>query len=84
MTIDDALFAELRAIAHRDGVSLKHATNRLIRRGLEAEARGIDEPRYECPVFDMGAARLPDPDKALTFSAALEDKEIARKLALRK
>jgi hypothetical protein len=79
--IDAHLLRRLRADADRRGVSFKEALNRVLRLGLEQP--DLDAGPYVCPTFDMGASLRPL-DKALALADALEDEELARKLALRK
>jgi hypothetical protein len=79
--IDAHLLRRLRADADRRGVSFKEALNRVLRLGLEQP--DLDVGPYVCPTFDMGAPLRPL-DKALALADALEDEELARKLALRK
>lgn len=82
--IDDDLMVELKACAESSGVSLTRMLNRTLRVGLRARRRQEGESRpFEQRTFGMGAPRL-SIDKALALAAALEDEEIARKMALRK
>jgi hypothetical protein len=81
--IETALLKQLRSEAQRRGVSFKDLLQGLIRRGLED--RPARRAPYRVPARSMGSPessiRL---DKALDLALALEDEEIARKLALRK
>jgi hypothetical protein len=79
--LDRHLLRRLRDDAHREGIPFKEALNRAVRRGLEVRA-AADE-LYACPVFTMGAP-LRSLDRALALADALEEEEVARKLALRK
>ena len=82
--IDDDLMTELKALAHRENISLTRILNRVIRQGLAASSKKPKSPKRfkEMPVA-MGKPRV-DIDKALTLAADLEDEEIIRKLSLRK
>jgi hypothetical protein len=83
LTIDDSLFRELRAVAHRTDSSLKEVVNRALRIGLsQLEDRGRPK-RYRTSVFAMGTPRA-NLDKALQVAASLEDEETLHKLELRK
>ncbi len=55
--------------------------NRALRRGLERRPPGKPRP-YRCPTFPMGPPRRPL-DRALALVDALEEQEIAQRLALR-
>jgi hypothetical protein len=82
--LDPHLLKRLRAEAHRRGVPFKDMLTTVLRRGLEHRP-AAPAARYRCPTFAMG--RQPESlnlDKALAIAGALEDEEIARKLALRK
>jgi len=78
--IEAQLLKRLRAEAHRQGVSVKTLLNRALRRPLE-ERRVAAKP-YRCPSFAMGAPVRPL-DKALAIADALQEEEIAQRLALR-
>lgn len=78
--IERSLLDRLRDEAHEEGTSFREVLNRVIRRGLSAD-RAASE-RYVCPTFPMGSPLRPL-DKALALADALEDEEIARKLAQR-
>jgi hypothetical protein len=84
LTIDDRLFAELKERAHREGVPLKQVVNQALRRGLEAPVGSSKRKPYRVRAHSMGRALVPSLDKSLAIAAALEDDEIARKLAVRK
>ncbi len=84
LTIDDDLLAELKKLAHREGLPLKHVIHRALRAGLQSFRAPPRRRPYRATTHSMGQARVPDLDKALQVAAALEDDEIARKLALRK
>ena len=63
------------------GLSFKQAVNEAIRRGFGTRVRS---PRFRTPVFNMGFDPAIRWDKALSLANALEDDELARKLATRK
>ena len=84
LTIDDQLFAELKERAHRHNVPLKQMVNQVLRRGLEVDANPQPRKPYRGKTFSMGQPLIPSLDKSLAIAAALDDEEIARKLALRK
>jgi hypothetical protein len=82
--LDTQLLKRLRAEARRRGVSFREVLTGAIRRGLQP-ADPTDVRPYQVPTFSLGAPRPPfDSDKALAAADALEQDEIARKLALRK
>jgi hypothetical protein len=83
--IDDDLLRLIRDQAHRDGVSVGQALNRIIRRGMEiGRRRGRHEtPAYAERVFSMGRPAV-DLTKALGLAARLEDEETLEKQARRK
>lgn len=81
--IDDDLLRELKKRAQSQGLSLGKLLNQVVRRGLRAPKRPPRAQPYREKVFAMGQPRM-NLDKALALSAAIEDEEIARKLALRK
>jgi len=84
--VDQNLLRRLRIEARRRGVSVKELLDTVLRRGLDERGAGANAPpRYRCPTFHMGApVAHVDLDKALRLSAALEDEETVRELALRK
>ncbi|MDN5864610.1 MAG: type II toxin-antitoxin system VapB family antitoxin [Gammaproteobacteria bacterium] len=85
LTIDDQLIAALKERAHRSGQSFKAVVNEALREGLTS-SRGLPKARrYRVPVHSLGAASDGfNLDKALELADALEDEELARKLAMRK
>lgn len=80
--IDRHLLKRLRDEAHRQGVSFKALLHRVLRRGLDGPPPE-DEAPYTCPTFALRAPRRPL-DKALALADAVEEEELARKLAMRK
>lgn len=84
LTIDDQIMAELKERAHRENVPLKQVVNQVLRRGLQAGGPRHPRKPFRAKTFAMGQPLVPSLDKSLALAAALEDEEIARKLALRK
>lgn len=84
LTIDDQIMAELKERAHRQNVPLTQVVNEVLRRGLQAEGPRYPRKRIRAKTFAMGQPLVPSLDKSLALAAALEDEEIARRLALRK
>jgi hypothetical protein len=84
LTIDTQILAELEERAHRQNVPLAHVVNQVLRRGLEAEGPTAPRKPFRARTFSMGRPLIPSLDKSLAIAAALEDEEVARKLALRK
>jgi hypothetical protein len=83
LTINDALYRDLRRAALAAGTSLKEMVNRALRAGLEGSARTPRRRRFRGRTFRMGEP-LVSLEKALALAGALEDEEVARKEALRK
>ena len=82
VTLDPDVAEQLKALARRRNLSFKAALNSAVRAGLAAE-RGAVRP-YQVPSRPMGLRPGADLTHALQLAAALEDEEIARKLALRR
>ena len=84
-TVDIAppLLKRLRDEAHRRGISFKEFLDAVLNRGLAAR-QPVKPAAYRCPTFSMGESVVPGIDHALAIAGALEDDEVARKLALRK
>lgn len=82
--IDDELLERLKALAQREKVSLTRVVNRTLQAGMRAAGKQQGKrPVYRQRTYSLGAP-LVSLDKALALAAALEDDEIARKVALRK
>jgi hypothetical protein len=86
--IDDELMRELKALAHREQISLARLFNKILRRGLAAEngQRGRTRRPFRQETADLGELRVPlglnlSPHKALAIAAALEDEAIIERLA---
>jgi hypothetical protein len=84
LTIDDYLMRQLKDLAHRSGQPLKKVVNDTLRAGLDHRNRLGPSKPYQCKTYAMGFPPKMNLDKALEIAAAMEDDEIARKLALRK
>ena len=80
ITLEPDVEALLAKAMRERGVSFKDAVNEAIRSGLRPTSA---RRRHRTPTFEMGTPRV-DITKALGLAAALEDDEIARKLALGK
>jgi hypothetical protein len=83
LTLDDALWKQLRRAAEKAGVPFKEIVHRALSQGLAALDRPPRARRFRQRTFDMGypSGGL---DKALQLASDLEDEEVARKMALRK
>ena len=86
LTIDDAVFRELKGVAHRTDASLKEVVNRALRAGLASLRAPPPAARkaYRVRTYRMGNRPGIDFDKALGLASALEDEETVREIALRK
>ena len=82
--IDDELLGKLKEEARKQNLSLTRVLDRTLRAGMRA-SRGPRRPprRYREHTYSMGVPTVAL-DKALSLAAALEDKEIIRKMMLRK
>ena len=80
ITLEPDVDSLLQQVMRERGVSLKRAVNDAIRAGLRPSS---PSNRFVTPTFAMGEPRV-DITKALALADALEDDEIARKLALGK
>ncbi len=84
LAIADDILRELRALAHKNGVSLTRVANDVLRAGLDRRAvPSAGRRRYREEVADLGEPRV-DLDHALRLAARLEDEETLRKLGQRK
>jgi hypothetical protein len=84
LTLEADVARSLREEAVRSGRPLKAVVNEALRAGLSAR-KSRPARRYRLKPVPLGGV-LPgvDLDKALALAEALEDREIARKLELRK
>ncbi len=83
VTLDPDVERLLRTVMRERGISFKQALNQAIRGGL-AQAPSRLKRRFRQRTFPMGAEQYFRWDKALAAAEALEDEELARKLAVRK
>ncbi len=81
ITLDRDVEGLVRKAMKERGISFKEAVNAAIRAGLEP-AR--PRKRFVQETFPLGAEQNFRWDKAHSVAAAIEDEELARKLALRK
>ncbi len=82
--IDDELLGKLKEEARRQNISLTRLLDRTLRAGMHA-SRGPRRPRrrYRERTHAMGTPKVAL-DKALALAAGLEEREIVRKMMLRK
>lgn len=82
--IDDGLLGTLKEEARRQNLSMARVLDRTLRAGINA-SRSPRRSRRRCRehTYRMGVPTVAL-DKALSLAAALEDKEIIRKMMLRK
>ena len=84
LTLDDQVAKELKEVAHRAGKPFKDVVNETLRIGLSAKHSRLPKG-YRLATVSLGGVRAGvNLDKALRVADAIEDKEIARKLELRK
>jgi predicted transcriptional regulator len=84
LRLDDDLAATLKEMARKEDVSFGRTLNRVLRAGLAARSQGPrGRKRFQQKTFDMGTPTF-NIDKALALTAALDDDETTRKLALQK
>jgi hypothetical protein len=85
LTIDDQLAKELKDLAHRTGKPFKEVVNDTLRGGLQEKRAPRSSKPYRLKTVSLGGVLGGlNLDKALSIADALEDEEIARKLAMRK
>lgn len=84
LTLDDRIAKALKSLAHKTGKPFKQVVNETLEKGLSASGTKRSKPYRLEPVSLGGPLPGVDLDKALRLSAAVEDDEIARELALRK
>jgi Ribbon-helix-helix protein, copG family len=83
VTLDDDVAAKLKEEARRQRSSFKEILNSSIRRGLSAGTAGTTKP-YRMRPRPLRARPGVDLDRALRLADELEDREIVRKISLRK
>lgn len=85
LTLDEQIAKALKAAAHRTGKPSKQVVNEALRAGLAAGHAPAKARRYRVKPAALGGVMWNvDLHKALRLADVLEDREIARKLALRK
>ena len=83
LTLDEQIAKALKDAAHRTGKPFKQVVNEALRAGLAAGHAPAKARRYRVkPAALGGVMGSLDLRKALRLAGALEDREIARKLAL--
>ena len=82
VTLDADVERLLRAAMKERGLSFKDALNESIRAG--ASKRSAKPKPYRQKTFSMGAEQMFRWDKAMAVADALEDEELAGKIAVRK
>lgn len=84
LTLEADVARSLREEAARSGRPLKNVVNEALRAGLAAR-KARPARRYRLKPVSLGGVRPGvDLDKALALADALEEREIARKLEMRK
>lgn len=83
VTLDPDVERLLRNAMRERGTSFKQALNEAIRSGL-TRGHGRGSRPFAQKSFALGAEQYFRWDKALAVAEAIEDEELARKLALRK
>ena len=85
LTLDEQIAKALKDVAHRTGKPFKQVVNETLQAGLAAGHASAKPRRCRVkPAALGGVLGSVDLNKALQVADALEDREIARKLALRK
>lgn len=84
LTLDDQIAKALKSAAHRSGKPFKQVVNETLRAGLAVRQSSGELRPYRLKPVSLGGL-LPglNLEKALRLADALEDQEIARKIALR-
>lgn len=82
VTLDPDVERLLRNAMKERSISFKEALNEAARIGLTAKTRRAT--KFSQKTFRMGATQEFRWDKALSVAEAMEDEELARKLAIRK
>jgi hypothetical protein len=84
LTIDDDLMRDLNRIARATDTPFKRVVDRVLRKGLAADAGRGEPGPVKLPTFSMGAPVGVNLDKALALAGEMEDEETNRKFGLRK
>lgn len=82
VTLDPDVERLLKQVVREQGVSFKQALNDSIRTGIRGPKKR--SKRFVQKTFPMGSEQYFRWDKALAVADAMEDEEIARKLAVGK
>ena len=83
VTLDADTAALVKQVMRERGLSFKEAVNDAIRRGL-GRGGGASARPFRTKTFSMGWRDGVSLDRALSLAGALEDEELARRLATRK
>ncbi len=84
LTLDDALYLDLKRAAEASDASFKDTVNKALRAGLAAMGNPPKrKKRFRSPTFDLGPP-LVNLDKALSLAGKLENEEVIRKMRTRK
>jgi predicted DNA-binding protein len=85
LTLDEQVAKALKDAAHRTGKPFKHVVNEALRAGLAGGRAAVKARPYRVKPASLGGVLGGvDLHRALRLADELEDREIARKLALRK
>ena len=85
LTLDEQIAKALKNAAHRSGKPFKQVVNETLRAGLVAGHASVKARPYRVKAASLGGVMGGlDLEKALRLADALEDRELARKFALRK
>ena len=84
LTIDDSIMGQLKSLSHTSGSPLKQVVNEVLELGLRQMKQGSQPEKFNQKTYSMGMPTSHELDKAMQLASHLEDKEIAKKLELRK
>jgi hypothetical protein len=85
LTLDEQIAKALKSAAHRTGKPFKQVVNETLRAGLAAGHASARPQPFRLKTVSLGGVRGGlNLEKALRLAEALEDEELARKLAQRK
>ncbi len=76
--------ALLKEEAYTSGLPLKQVINSRLELGLRVDKQTLKKKKFKAKTYSLGNPSLVNMDKALAVSAELEDREIVRKLEMRK
>jgi hypothetical protein len=83
VTLEPDTEALVKQLMRERGLTFKQAVNEAIRRGL-GRGRGLAPEPFRTPTFAMGWNADAGLERALSIAGALEDDELARRIATRK